>query len=235
MPTFGFPIGRHICFCFRNLSLPARRSVPKKVDFPFRICYNRDISDQKGVYSMNIAVDIDDTLTDTYSYFRPFTAEFFGISEEELDRRGISYSNLPAEWKKRKTEFLKKYCDAKVPATPFKADAAQGVAALRKMGHRIVIITGRTPDFYTDPYATTREELRRGGIEYDKLVCTLEKADACRREKIDLLIDDLPSNCLSATEIGVKTLLFDSPTNQNADPSLRRVHSWKEAVDIITS
>lgn len=179
---------------------------------------------------MNIAVDIDDTLTDTYSYFRPFTAEFFGISEEELDRRGISYSNLPAEWKKRETEFLKKYCDAKVPATPFKADAAQGVAALRKMGHRIVIITGRTPDFYTDPYATTREELRRGGIEYDKLVCTLDKGSACRSEHIDLMIDDLPANCLAAKETGAEAFLFDSPVNHTQQVDLVRVHSWDEAV-----
>ncbi len=26
---------------------------------------------------------------------------------------------------------------------------------LKEMGHRIVIITGRTTDFYTDPYKTT--------------------------------------------------------------------------------
>ena len=184
---------------------------------------------------MNIAVDIDDTLTDTYHYFLPFTAEFFGMSAEELERRGISYCNMPREWKARETEFLKRYCDSKVPFTPFKEDAAQSISLLRSLGHRIIIITGRTSDFYTDPYATTREELRLGGIEYDNLICTLEKADACRREKIDLLIDDLPSNCFAAMETGAKALLFDSPTNQNADPSLRRVHSWKEAVDIIIS
>ena len=184
---------------------------------------------------MNIAVDIDDTLTDTYRYFLPFTAEFFGVTTEELERRGISYANMPTEWKARETEFLKKYCDAKVPDTPFKEDAAWGVSTLRKHGHRIVIITGRTSDYYTDPYATTREELRRGGIEYDRLICTLDTASACRSEKIDLMVDDLPANCTAAEKAGVKVLLFDSPTNRNADPALRRVHSWKEAVEVILS
>ena len=179
---------------------------------------------------MNIAIDIDDTLTDTYSYFRPFTAEFFGVDEEELDRRGISYSTLPPEWKEREVDFLRKYCDAKVPATPFKKDAAWGVSTLRKQGHRIVIITGRTSDFYTDPYETTKEELRRGGIEYDRLICTMDKGTACRDERIDLLIDDLPANCYAAIKTGASALLFDSPVNHNAAPELSRVHNWKEAV-----
>lgn len=120
---------------------------------------------------MNIAIDIDDTLTDSFDYFMPFVAEYFGVEVEELKRRNVSYSNLPKEWKDREIDFGKAYYDNTVPDTPFKADAAWGVQKLREMGHRIVIITGRTTAFYTDPYKTTREELANGKIPYDKLIC----------------------------------------------------------------
>lgn len=47
---------------------------------------------------MNIAVDIDDTLTDSFDYFQPFVAQYFGADENELQAQNISYSNLPDEW-----------------------------------------------------------------------------------------------------------------------------------------
>ena len=36
---------------------------------------------------MNIAIDIDDTLTDSFNYFQQYVAEFFGVG---LDRRGMT-------------------------------------------------------------------------------------------------------------------------------------------------
>ena len=49
---------------------------------------------------MNIAIDIDDTLTESFDYFLPFVAEYFGAEEEELRDKNISYSTLPDQWKK---------------------------------------------------------------------------------------------------------------------------------------
>lgn len=182
---------------------------------------------------MHIAIDIDDTLTNSFDYFIPYVAEFFGAEENDLRRRGISYSTLPPAWKKDEFAFGRAYFDRVVPATPFKPDAAWGVNALRAAEHRIVIITGRTTDFYTDPEKTTREELARGGILYDKLICTLDKSAACRAEKIDLLLDDLPANCAAAQGQGVAALLFSSKANQNASQGFRRVNDWHEAVTVI--
>ena len=182
---------------------------------------------------MNIAVDIDDTLTDSFDYFLPFAAEFFGADEEELRRRNISYSTFPEEWKPRELEFCRTYYDRTAAATPFKPDAAQGIERLRRAGHRIVIITGRTREFYTDPYKTTEEELCAGGIAYDKLICTLDKAKACLDEGISVLVDDLPKNCEAAAKIGITAILFDSKGNRGSDFGFRRVFNWTEAADVI--
>ena len=182
---------------------------------------------------MNIAIDIDDTLTESFDYFLPFVAEFFGADPEDLKRRNISYSNLPAEWKARELDFCKACYDKTAEDTPFKPDAAWSVEQLQKQGHRIVIITGRSNAFYTDPYGTTAAELAKGGISYDKLICTLDKATACREEKIQILIDDLISNCICAAAAGIRPIVFTSKANREQNCAFPRASNWAEALSII--
>ena len=182
---------------------------------------------------MNIAIDIDDTLTDSFDYFLPFVAEYFGTDENELKSKNISYSNLPDEWKNDEISFCKTYYDRVVVNTPFKPDAAWGVSQLQKRGHRIIIITGRTTAFYTDPYKTTKEELEKGGIVYDKLICTLDKAAACRAENISVLIDDLPANCAAAAGNGIFAILFHSKGNQTVKTDFCKVSNWSEVIKTI--
>lgn len=182
---------------------------------------------------MNIAIDIDDTLTESFDYFLPFVAEYFGADADELREKNISYSNLPEAWKKDEIGFCKTYYDRTAADTPFKTDAAWGVHQLRELGHRIVIITGRTDAFYTDPYKTTIEELKNGGIVYDKLICTLDKASACAAENIAVLIDDMPANCDAVVHRGISALLFSSKGNQNADTEYPRVENWKSAIEAV--
>lgn len=89
---------------------------------------------------LNIAIDIDDTLTDTATYLQPYIAEYFGAELSEVREKGISYEKLPEPWKKDTIAFMKAYFDRVIPYTPFKPDAAWGVNTLRAAGHRIVII-----------------------------------------------------------------------------------------------
>lgn len=182
---------------------------------------------------MNIAIDIDDTLTESFRYFQPYVAAYFGAELEELRSQNISYSNLPEPWKGDELGFCKTWYDRIVADTPFKPDAKWGVEQLREQGHRIVIITGRTNAFYTDPYATTEKELENGGISYDKLICTLDKGKACTEEQIDVLIDDLPANCAAAASIGIRAILFTSPANAGEETMLPRVRNWAEAVEAV--
>lgn len=182
---------------------------------------------------MNIAIDIDDTLTNSFEYFQPFVSEFFGVTVAELKKRNISYGNLPAEWKSRELEFFRTYYDKVVPQTTFKPAAKDGVNFLRSLGHKIFIVTARTTDFYTDPYKTTAEELNNGGIIYDKLICSFDKAAACRENKISVLIDDMPHNCEAAQNVGIVPVLFNSKANINANVAFRRVNDWKEAVRVV--
>lgn len=182
---------------------------------------------------MKIAIDIDDTLTDSFSYFIPYVAEYFGADSDDLRRRNISYSTLPEEWKARENDFGKAYYDRVVPMTPFKEGAARTVAALRAAGHSVLVLTARTTDFYTDPYTATRLELKNGGIEYDKLICAVDKAAVCRAENVDLLIDDMPANCEAAKACGVRPILFRSPKNRRVSVDYPAVEDWAEIAKML--
>lgn len=120
---------------------------------------------------MNIAIDIDDTLTNSFDYFIPYVAEFFCTSEKSLKKKNISYCNFPQEWKEDEIKFCQSYFDKVVESTPFKNNAAKIVQKLHTLGHKIVIITGRNNTLYTDPYSTTKKELEKGNIIYDRLIC----------------------------------------------------------------
>lgn len=44
---------------------------------------------------MNIAIDIDDTLMDSFDYFQKYVAEFFGVGLAEVRRRKCCCHNTP--------------------------------------------------------------------------------------------------------------------------------------------
>ena len=182
---------------------------------------------------MNIAIDIDDTLTESFSYFIPFVAEYFHISKEELQKDNISYNTFPDEWKKEELQFCKKYYDKVVPDTPFKKDARYYVNKLHEEGHKIVIITARTKDMYTDPYKTTKEELDKNHLLYDEIVCVMDKAQACQERKIDLFIDDSIHNLEAVFKSGIRVMLFTSRGNRDAVTPFERVSSWSSIYERI--
>ncbi len=183
---------------------------------------------------MKIAIDIDDTLTDSVDYFRPFVAEYFGVTTGELKKRNISYANLPEEWKPRELAFYRAYFDRVVPETTFKPFAAKATEKLKNEGHEILIVTARTTDFYTDPYATTRRELENGKIVYDKLYCAMDKAEVCAAEGVSLMFDDMPHNCDAVGEKGIPAVLFTSSVNRDLETEKCRVADWNEAFAMVS-
>lgn len=182
---------------------------------------------------LTIAIDIDDTLTDTSEHLQPCIAAYFGVPLEQVRSQQIGYEQLPQPWAQEATAFMRSCFDRVIPHTPFKPDARWGVDTLRRMGHRIVIMTARTTTLYTDPVALTEAELRRGGIVYDKLICATDKAEACLAEGVDVLIDDHPRNCAAVAAAGVKVINMISFVYRDAEIAAPRVNNWAEAVEAV--
>lgn len=47
---------------------------------------------------MNIGIDIDGTLINSFDYFQPYVAEYFSVGVDYLKENNISYSNFPDNW-----------------------------------------------------------------------------------------------------------------------------------------
>ncbi len=183
---------------------------------------------------MKIAIDIDDTLTSSFSYFQPYVASFFNKDLKELKEKNISYLNIPSSWG-NEIDFAKKYYNVLVPKTPFKENAKKIIKKLKEEGHTIIILTSRDKNLYIDPYKTTIEELKNGGIFFDKLICKKNKTKVCLEENVDILVDDLVSNCLEASKENVNSILFTSPLNEDVNIENFRVSNWNEVLEAIDS
>lgn len=178
---------------------------------------------------MTIGIDIDDTLTNTFEHLIPYVAAYCGRDEEELRRKGISYENIPPEWGFDHKVVWKAIFDTAVPLTPIKEGAREAMERIKAAGHRIVIVTARTNECYTDCYKTTLEELKNLSIPYDKLVCSYNKGEACLQEGIEVFLDDSVTNCRLTSSVGVKTYMMASRFNKEASlPSVKRVANWVE-------
>lgn len=191
------------------------------MDFSIIFIYNSK-REEKG---MHIAIDIDDTLTDTFEHLLPYIAEHYGLNEQEL--KGLTYQTLPIDWWENEEGFAKKYYDKIMPDAPMKAGAAHYVNKLHAEGHRITILTARTTRFYTDPYKTCKELLDKNGVCYDEIICSGDKGVACKEKGVDVLIDDWWMNLAAAREEGVKGLLFIGGGHKE-DEEFEKVCTWEQ-------
>lgn len=81
------------------------------------------------------------------------------------------------------------------------------IKKLRKLGHEVFIITARDSEFHDNPYLLSKNWLDKNNIEYDKLIVNArEKGMVCKREKIDIFIDDQLNNCIDVSKENIQTI-----------------------------
>lgn len=183
---------------------------------------------------LNIGIDIDDTIANTFDYLMPYVAEFFKVDLEYLKANDISYTTLEGDMKERELEFAKAVYENVVLDIPLKDGVLEYLNRLKKDGHKLYFITYRTNEFYSDAYGITSKYLEKHNIPYDKLICIKDKATACKDNNIDLFIDDSINNCLNVSNEGIDVLLFNCKSNKHFD-GLYKVYNWKEIYDYINS
>lgn len=185
---------------------------------------------------MRIGIDIDDTITDTWSYMVPIYSHVFNIPVEELTN-SLPYYNSVKELNLTVDEYfkiMKPYYEKNTMKVPIKKDAKEVINSLKKQGHQIIFITARGK-IYNDPKSTTEAYLKKNGIIYDKLITNAtNKEIVCKNENIDLFIDDSYKHCLSVSKLGIAILLYG--TNYNRDiKQFKRVASWNEVYNYINN
>lgn len=190
---------------------------------------------------MNIGVDIDNVI----SNFNEVLLKEFIAHDKELRNAGIVNKNAYItrgmfDWTKEEfDDFYYKNIERIAKNLNIIEGADFYIKKLRQDGHKIYIITGRDNGEYSNPFEMTLNWLKKYKIEYDEIFFTNnfsddEKANACLKNNVKIMIDDSKKNSYAVAKAGITALLMDTEYNRDAK-DLIRVHNWKEIYEYISN
>lgn len=191
---------------------------------------------------MNIGIDIDDTISNTFETFLPYMKKFV---EEDLNRKlnlnlssKIDYYNIIEKYGISEEEariFWVNYYVQILESVEPKKSAVKVINLLKENGHKIVLITARLDDGIVDVKAITEKWLEVNRINYDKLIINSHnKLETAKQENINLFIDDSIRNCEMVSSGDIKTYMFSTKNNSYYEnEKLEKVISWDELYEKI--
>ena len=152
---------------------------------------------------MRIGVDFDDTICRTTEMVHVYLEEY----AKELGIEPLDIMNH----EKLKEEFFSLYSDRIYQNAEVKRSAVSVLKRLRSKGNEIYLITSRTGE-RRKVFSIIDEWLARHEIVVDAVLISVsgeERGLVCRRNQIDLMIDNNPYNYKRIVACGVRCLLFD--------------------------
>lgn len=183
---------------------------------------------------MNIGIDIDDTISDTYETMFPYAQKY---TIEELQKNGKVdnkynathlYIETMHNWNEEEAEaFWNKYFKIMLPQIRVRKFAVETIKKLAE-NNKIILITARWEDEKGTIQKITEKWLEDNDIVYDKLIVNAQdKLKIAKENNIDLFIDDSFKNCQEVSSGGIKALIMDSRNNTTYnDEKITRVYSW---------
>lgn len=179
---------------------------------------------------MKIGIDIDDTICRTTEIVNRKMEEY--AKREKINVLDImNFDDIRAK-------FFEEYMPIIYSEAEVKRNVCDVIRRLHSKGNKIYIITGRsiskTPSI-GNAADITEKWLNKNDIEVDGIFSSAygeSKADVCKREHIDLMIDDDPYNYKMITGNGGHCLLFDD--REKYDLKKDYATSWLEVEEYIS-
>ena len=190
---------------------------------------------------MKIGIDIDNVI----SNFNDELLKEYLKHDKELRNTGIINKDVfirygMFDWtEKEEAEFYKNNIERiAIKLKPIHR-ATETIKKLKEDGNEIIIISGRNNGEYNNPYKLTEEWLAKYNIVYDKLILTNaynkeEKANVCKENNIDIMIEDSTQTAVNIERVGTKVLFMNTRYNKNNE-NFEKVSNWKEIYAKISS
>ena len=190
---------------------------------------------------MKIGIDIDNVI----SNFNDELLKEYLKHDKELRNTGIINEDVfirygMFDWtEKEESEFYKNNIERIAKKLQPLNRATETIKKLKEDGNEIIIISGRNNGEYNNPYKLTEEWLAKYNIVYDKLILTNaynkeEKANVCKENNIDIMIEDSTQTAINIEKVGTKVLFMNTRYNKNNE-NLEKVSNWKEIYAKISS
>lgn len=183
---------------------------------------------------MKIGIDIDNVI----SNFNDELLKEYLKHDKELRNTGIINEDVfirygMFDWtEKEEAEFYKNNIERiAIKLKPIHR-ATETIKKLKEDGNEIIIISGRNNGEYNNPYKLTEEWLAKYNIVYDKVILTNaynkeEKANVCKENNIDIMIEDSTQTAINIEKVGTKILFMNTRYNKNNE-NFEKVSNWKE-------
>ena len=193
---------------------------------------------------MNIGIDIDDTISETFETLLPYSQKY---TIEDLRRKSnISLSGDISDhfyivhvngWNEQEAMvFWEKYYAEILRELNIKKFAADVINKLKEQGHKIYLITARWDMRADSVKEITEKWLEDNKVKYDELILNAShKLKIAEEKNIDIFIDDSFKNCKSILEgTSAKVFLMNTKMNEKlSDENIKRVYSWPEVYSLI--
>ncbi len=186
---------------------------------------------------MRIGIDIDNVITNTDEYLIEKAKLYNSLNNisYRIKKNPTSLKDMFGWNENINIDFENKYLRLMNKEVGCKENVVEIFNKLKNDGHQIILITRRGKWHYLDCKEVTIEWLNNNDIIYDKLITDVDdKSIVCLEEKIDLFIDDDPTNCMMVAAKGIKTYVFDALFNKHIH-SYERINNWNEFLKILNS
>ncbi len=191
---------------------------------------------------MKIGIDIDNTLTKVQEKLNKAAFDYANslgknikdcnISMKDINNDGDTYRKKFKFNNEELKYFLKEIQENITNNASPRENAKEVIDKLKNDGHQIYIITARDSEFHDDPYMYSKNWLDKNKIYYDKLIVNARnKKDVCKKEEIDLFIDDQPNNCLQILNAGIKAIMI-TDNDDNFD-GIINLKNWNDIYNFI--
>lgn len=184
---------------------------------------------------MNIGIDIDDTISDTYSTLFPYAQKY---TIEDLHKTGKineyhkcathKYVQAMHDWTEEEEKpFWKKYYEKCLSEAKIKLFAKETIDKLAK-NNKIILITARWENEEKSIQKLTKQWLKDNEVYYDNIILDAQdKLKIAKEYNINLFIDDSFANCSKIAEAGIDTFMMDTKANSEYNnEKITRVYSW---------
>ena len=113
---------------------------------------------------MNIGVDIDDTITNTYETLLTIISMKYGLNYKKLISMNLGYEEVESNLDNYDL-YKKDLFAVMAKSVTLKENVVEVLKKLKSEGNNIILITARNYEEYGDPYKVTLEFLEKNNIE----------------------------------------------------------------------
>lgn len=179
---------------------------------------------------MRIGIDIDDTITNSTEVVKEYIEKYDSVYSNDNHLKNNIYDIIRGTFADELVvRFFKDHAIEMCNKIKIKENAKEVIDKLKKEGNEIYIITARSDNFYKNAYKFCEEYLKNNDIYFDKLITSqIYKVECCKKEKIDLMIDDAVDTVENLNKENIKAILFTSELNKDNNAKVKRVDNWLE-------